>query len=84
MSPSVQVTFLSAYDFHLFNPIRLPGGQFACFFSAGYMPTCLISSDDLKTWSRVPIYGQWLGQSVFVDETATNAVRRFYKLKDCL
>jgi hypothetical protein len=79
-SPPIRVTFDA---FRMFNPFRLPGGQFVSFHSAQPGPNCVLWSDDLKTWND-PTLGQRLGDSTYVDETSTNTIQRFYTIKGCL
>jgi plastocyanin len=79
-SPPIRVT----YDaFKMFNPFRLPGGQFVSFHSGPGSPDCVFWSEDLKLRND-PVVGQRLGRSTYVDETSTNAVQRFYRIEGCL
>src|SRR2546422_632931 len=71
-SPRILVTFDA---FKMFKPFRLPKGQFVSFHSAPAAPSCVFWSEDLKIWND-PTWGQRLGGSTYVDETATNVFQR--------
>jgi plastocyanin len=80
VSAPVRVTVELQY---LFNPRRLPGGQFLFHYSIISWPTCVQWSDDLKTWRSLRLQ-QVDGFSTLVDEYETNAPMRFYRVRPCL
>jgi plastocyanin len=79
-SAPISITFDAQ---QLFQPWRLAQGQTALFMSAAGGPWCILWSDDLRTWNS-PVAGQLRGNFVFVDETTTNTIHRFYRLQNCL
>jgi hypothetical protein len=67
-----------------FQTLAAAWGSDTTFVNATGGPYCFYWSDDLRSWHS-QLAGQHVsGGSVFVDETTTNTVRRFYKILECL
>jgi hypothetical protein len=64
----------------VFDPILLPGGQVAFFFSMQPIPNCVERTSDFVNWIRL---GR-KGNSTFFDDYQTNAPVRAYRMRVCL